>query len=1205
MRKAYFFFFFLIFSFGLSNLYAQAPEGINLTKTTDGYVIQLNLPSYSTKTMYNGGMEFVSLEIPDYGIVNHPGRPCLPQISFNLMINDNETNISSAVNQEVKRSENLDNHIFPYQSPWLKTNSLKDRPFDYDKEYYASNGDAVQTGIKISEPFVLGGVKGVTVTIYPFAYKPSEKLLTLVEHGEYKIKLSSPVEKVNEHSKIYNEYLQTLFVNFEAGSIRLLSNYLIITAPEYETILAPFIAHKNSIGYNVELFTTGEAGTTTTAIKTFIQNRYNNPGTKPEFILLVGDVDKIPAWIGTGEGSPHTDLNYVQLEGSDYLADASIGRFSIANTSQLQNAIDKTIFMENYIGTLTKKNVFFASTDNYSISEGTHNFVIDTYFGPNNYTNLKLYSHAGATTQQSINALNDNQIFAIYSGHGSETSWADGPPLSQSQVSALTNTVYPFVYSFACVTGSYHLTESFGETWLRIPHGASSFYGSSVNSYWDEDDILERGIIKALFDDNLTKVTPMFDKGKLYFVNYYGGTVTPGSTTLRYLEMYNLMGDPSLSTKKVVLPDTTPPEAITDLSAGSPTSTTLTLNWSAPYDSTFGGIVSYDIRYSTNPILNDNDFNAATRIVYGNQSDTAGTPKSFSIPNLTAATPYYFAVKAQDLWNNNSPISNGANASTLQAPSISVTPASLSCVMSQGTVEVDTVWVNNITADPSTLDYDIQFANNTFPNGIIGARILPLSPKNQGAEIIDKNSTEIKFGQSIKGSGGPDNFGYEWIDSDEPNGPAYVWNDISATGTLVTNWVPTGTFNATDEGYAGPINLGFNFKFYAGTKTDVYLSSNGYITFAPITTNTFTNTSIPTAGAPDEIICPFWDDLDAKSPGTVHYKQDGNKMIIQWTNYQRYSGTASYTFQVVLYSSGKIMIYYNNVTGTLDGATVGIENANGTDGLQIAYDAAYIKNNLAVQIAAEPDWLVSGGSMNGTIYNGNSTAIELTFQSEDYPSGNYAMDMVITSNDPVNPTVTVPVAMTIQAIPVELTSFEAVGVRNDAILNWETATETNNMGFKIEKKFESDNWIEAGWIQGKGSSTEISKYTFTDKNLKPGKYQYRIKQVDFDGKSDYSNSVEVEVGKPNSFVLEQNYPNPFNPSTVIDYAVPEKSQVTITVFNSLGEVIDILISEQKDAGYYKLQFNGANLASGTYFYQINAAGVSGNFSSVKKMLLIK
>jgi hypothetical protein len=188
-----------------------------------------------------------------------------------------------------------------------------------------------------------------------------------------------------------------------------------------------------------------------------------------------------------------------------------------------------------------------SSTDNWQITEGTHNYIIDQYFGPAGYTNLKLYTYTyGATTQQLINALNDNQIFAIYSGHGSETSWADGPPLNQQQVRDLNNTWYPFVYSFACVTGSYHLTECFGETWLRTDNGAATFYGSSVNSYWDEDDILERRLFKAMFEDGLTRVTPMFDMAKIYLVNYYGGVIGTGTTTLRYVEMYNLMGDPSM-----------------------------------------------------------------------------------------------------------------------------------------------------------------------------------------------------------------------------------------------------------------------------------------------------------------------------------------------------------------------------------------------------------------------------------------------------------------------------------------------------------------------------------------------------------------------------------------------------------------------------------------------------------------------------------
>jgi hypothetical protein len=259
---------------------------------------------------------------------------------------------------------------------------------------------------------------------------------------------------------------------------------------------------------------------------------------------MVGEIDKIPEWIGTGEGTPHTDWNYGLLEGSDMYVDAFVGRFPITSLTQLSNMITKTIYMENGVNSLWKKNVFMASTDNYSISEGTHNFVIDSFFVPAGFINTKLFSHNGATTAQVSQSIDSGKIFAIYSGHGSETSWADGPVFSQSNVNALNNTIFPFVYSFACVTGSYHIAgECFAETWVRSPKGAVTYWGSSVNSYWDEDDILERRTERALFTENLKRNAENFVRGKVLLIQYYGSIT---ATMQRYIEMYNCMGDPSI-----------------------------------------------------------------------------------------------------------------------------------------------------------------------------------------------------------------------------------------------------------------------------------------------------------------------------------------------------------------------------------------------------------------------------------------------------------------------------------------------------------------------------------------------------------------------------------------------------------------------------------------------------------------------------------
>lgn len=551
MKKLYIFFVLILSITFIADSLAYTPEGISLVKNTGGYTINFNLPSYQLNTVTANTENYYKIEIPGYGVVNETGLPALPQLSFNMFIPYEEENPSVSINRVVSEIRELKLKVYPFQEPWEKNSLLSERPFTIDRNYYNSTGKTYDP-IGISEPFIINGVKGIIVTIHPFNYNPVENKLTFISSAEFNLSLHSNVLPVTGKSTVFNNFYNNIFVNYESGGERSGSNYLIITAPAYEADLTPFAGYKSGKGFTVDVFNTAATGTTTAAIKAFIQQRYDNPATRPEYILLVGDVANIPAWTGSGTGTPVTDLKYVQLEGGDEFPDAFIGRFSVANTTQLGNAINKSIYMESYVGSLDMKNVFMASSDNYSISEGTHNYVINTYFDPAGYTNLKLYTHTyGATTQQLINALNDNQIFAIYSGHGSETSWADGPPLNQSQVAALTNTWYPYVYSFACLTGSFSTGECFGETWLRSEHGAASFYGSSVNSYWDEDDILERSVIKAMFEDGLTRVTPMFVQGMIYMVDHFGGI---NGTTLRYMEMYNLMGDPSLPVVEILPP---------------------------------------------------------------------------------------------------------------------------------------------------------------------------------------------------------------------------------------------------------------------------------------------------------------------------------------------------------------------------------------------------------------------------------------------------------------------------------------------------------------------------------------------------------------------------------------------------------------------------------------------------------------------------
>ena len=101
-----------------------------------------------------------------------------------------------------------------------------------------------------------------------------------------------------------------------------------------------------------------------------------------------------------------------------------------------------------------------------------------------------------------------------------------------------------------------------------------------------------------------------------------------------------------------------------------------------------------------------------------------------------------------------------------------------------------------------------------------------------------------------------------------------------------------------------------------------------------------------------------------------------------------------------------------------------------------------------------------------------------------------------------------------------------------------------------------------------------------------GRYEYRLKQIDFDGNYEYSNIVEVEINSVNSFILEQNYPNPFNPSTTIKYSLPENGLVNLSVYNLLSEKVSEVVNKELFAGEYQTNFDASNLPSGVYIAEL-------------------
>ncbi|MBN1578830.1 MAG: choice-of-anchor D domain-containing protein [Chitinispirillaceae bacterium] len=255
---------------------------------------------------------------------------------------------------------------------------------------------------------------------------------------------------------------------------------------------------------------------------------------------------------------------------------------------------------------------------------------------------------------------------------------------------------------------------------------------------------------------------------------------------------------------------------------------------------------------------------------------------------------------------------------------------------------------------------------------------------------LPKGAPDTRIGHPVTlGSGGPDQFGYRWTDSDEPGGPVFQWNDISGTGSRLSS------VSGCDDCYESR-SLSFSFPLYGVEYSTVYVSSNGYCTFGAGSSQ-YGNYALPSTSMPANLVAGFFDDLYPVNGGDIYFQDFGNRAIVQFNNVVHSSST--YTFQMVIEQNGTITFFYHTLTGTLNSATVGIQNGARDDGLTVVYNASYLKNSLAVRLRPAPAWLAVTPE-SGTVPAGGSTQLAVQLNSAELTGGTYTGSLEITHNDP-------------------------------------------------------------------------------------------------------------------------------------------------------------------------------------------------------------
>lgn len=456
--------------------------------------------------------------------------------------------------------------------------------------------------------------------------------------------------------------------------------------------------------------------------------------------------------------------------------------------------------------------------------------------------------------------------------------------------------------------------------------------------------------------------------------------------------------------------DSIAPAAVADLAVARADANRLTLHWTATGDDGASGTAArYDVRYDLAPI-DGSSFDRATPAALAPRPKPAGNAEELVLTGLQFRTTYYVALKVIDEFGNVSGLSNVASGATGGAPDVDVAPTSLSQTLLTGLMADQSITIRNVGEGP--LDFSIDAAPPQPAAALAqgGSRAGPatavraLPPSIRLAKGADDPRPGIA---AVGGRGGPDLFGHTWLDSDQPGGPIFAWTDISAIGTPI----PLGG----DDEISRFVPIGFTFPFYGGIFDFVRVCTNGFFSFTAGQTD-FINQPLPSSiGAPN-LVAPFWDDLLFDLHSTAYAYGDGERFIVEWDNVSRVGGGGPYTFQTVLERDGTITFQYRTMGPPASSATIGIQNADQSDGLTVAFNHVYVHDNLAVRITAAPRWL-SASPAFGTLPPGQSVPVTVHFNAAGLGEGSYDGAVRISSDDPDEAVVSVAAHLTVGAAP--------------------------------------------------------------------------------------------------------------------------------------------------------------------------------------------
>ncbi len=540
-----------------------------LSEKSDGMEIQFQLNELDLiEVSTQDGKAFV-VESPKAPNLLTAGVPDLFYLTRSVIIPDMGSVDIEVVPGAYQEIENID--IAPSKGNLSRSVNPNEVPFAKGT-VYEKNAFYPQNLASVREPYIIRDLRGQSLDVFPVQYNPVTKTLRIYSDIKVVLKYSPKAglnelvrtRKVSKTDPEFAHIYKNMFLNYSQSRYTPLEEegeLLIICHDPFMEAMQPFVNWKNTIGRKTTLVSKTTAGSTNTAIKTYITNYYNNPDNNLTYVLLVGDAAQIPS--NSISTSGDSDNAYGYLVGTDGYNEIFVGRFSAETVAHVETQVQKMIHYERDINTTdTWLNIGTGVARNEGAGNGHFgeadyqhmDFIRDTLL---NYTYVTVHKEydgsvpgvTNTTATQISQRINAGTSIINYINHGSIDGWSVAN-YNITHVNQLSNVgKMPFIWSVACVNGDFVTNFCFAEAWLRAtnngnPTGAIGTMMSTINQDWQppmtgQDEMVT--ILSESYQNNIKRTFGGLSiNGSMKMMDVHGASGKKNHDT------WTLFGDPTL-----------------------------------------------------------------------------------------------------------------------------------------------------------------------------------------------------------------------------------------------------------------------------------------------------------------------------------------------------------------------------------------------------------------------------------------------------------------------------------------------------------------------------------------------------------------------------------------------------------------------------------------------------------------------------------